>query len=154
MSAAASSTSTTGLVHYILYGYWEENADPRTVHLPLMSGGPWTMMALMATYVYLCGYLGPAIMKHRRAFVLRGPMLVYNIITVLLNGYFFVVSIYYLNFGLELFNFRFPSRTHITAKDMTMARLGYFYLGTKLLDLADTGNVAIVAIVGFVNFVN
>ncbi|KAI1296713.1 hypothetical protein HDE_05160 [Halotydeus destructor] len=47
---------------YYLQGFWEETGDHRVSHLPLMSGGPWSLLALAAAYVYtltigLPGYL-------------------------------------------------------------------------------------------------
>lgn len=123
---------------YILYDYWEENWDPRSRGFPFLAGGPWGMIAAMSAYVYVCAYLGPALMKNRPAFELRKAMLFYNITTVMLNGYFFILSVYYLNFGLDLLDFRFPSKTNLTEVEYIKARLAYLYVCTKLYDLMDT----------------
>lgn len=98
------------------------------------------MIAAMLFYVCFSAWLGPALMKNRAPFVLRRAMLFYNISTVLMNTYFFIMSVYYLRFGLELFNFKFPSKdpTTLTEVDIIKADLVYFYILTKLYDLLDT----------------
>ena len=140
--STATFTTATPLdtIKYILFDYWEEAWDPRSRHMSFVSGGPWKMMAAMTFYIYFSAWLGPALMKNRAPFELRRAMLFYNISTVLLNAYFFIMSVYYLRFGLELFNFKFPSRdiSVLTEVDFIKARLVYFYILTKLYDLADT----------------
>ncbi|KAH9399516.1 hypothetical protein TYRP_017928 [Tyrophagus putrescentiae] len=140
MATTSSGSSLMDTVNYVLFDYWEEAWDPRSRHMVFVSGGPWKMMAAMAFYVYFSAVLGPALMKNRPAYVLRRAMLFYNISTVLLNAYFFVLSVYYLNYGLELFNFKFPSRdpSKLTENDFQKANLVYFYILTKLYDLLDT----------------
>lgn len=138
--ATSSSGSLMETVNYVLYDYWEEAWDPRSRHMAFVNGGPWKMIAAMTFYVYFAAVLGPALMKNRPAYVLRRVMLFYNISTVLLNGFFFVMSVYVLNFGLELFDFKFPSRdpSKLTESDISKANLVYFYILTKLYDLLDT----------------
>lgn len=140
---STTCSSSNNLFDYVLHQYWNDSADPRTADLPLMSGGPWFIISMMLIYVLLCGYIGPAIMKNHQPFQLRNIMLVYNIIAVLLNAYFFIMFFYYLNFGQELFNFSFPSHINITSKQIWLSRLAYFYFLSKLYDLLDTGNVTI-----------
>ena len=125
-------------LNYILFDYWEEHWDPRSRGLPFLQGGPWPIIGFMAFYIYFSTRLGPALMKNRPPFELRTAMLFYNITTVLLNSYFFVLAAYYLDFGLELFNFKFPSRNELTEIDFHKARLVYFYIWTKMYDLTDT----------------
>lgn len=134
----AATISAMNTVSYVLFDYWEEAWDPRSRHISFVNGGPWKMMAAMAFYVYFCASLGPALMKNRHPFELRRAMLLYNLTTVILNGYFFIMSVYYLRFGLELFNFRFPSKdpSTLTETDFIKARLVYFYILTKLVDLS------------------
>src|SRR5699024_7439384 len=94
-----AATAPAGLLHtvnYVLFDYWEEAWDPRSRHISFVSGGPWKMMAAMAFYVYFSARLGPALMKNRAPFELRGAMLFYNISTVMMNAYFFAMSVYYL----------------------------------------------------------
>lgn len=126
------------LINFILYDYWEQNADPRSRGLWLSTGGPGKIIAIIALYLYFCIKLGPQLMKNYQPFVLREAMLCYNITTVLLNVYFFIQTIIHLNFGLELFNFKFPSRDNLNEIEFYKARLVSFYLWTKLFDLTDT----------------
>ena len=127
-------------LQYYLFDFWEVEGDPRISQYPFFHGGPWKAWSIIVFYVYFVKSLGPALMKNRPAYVLRRAMLFYNISTVLLNAYFFVLSVYYLNYGLELFNFKFPSRdpSKLTENDFQKANLVYFYILTKLYDLLDT----------------
>lgn len=132
------SMSLGEMYHFVATGYWEEYWDPRSRDIPFMRGGPWPIIAAMAFYVLFSAKLGPWMMRNRKPFELRTAMLVYNFTTVALNAYFFVCSAYYLNFGLELFNFKFPDHQNLTEVDFIKARLVFFYIGTKLYDLMDT----------------
>ena len=138
--AAPAPTGLMDTVNFVLFDYWEEAWDPRSRHMAFVNGGPWKMMAAMGFYVYFSAYLGPALMKNRAPFELRRAMLFYNISTVLMNAYFFVMSVYYLRFGIELFDFQFPSKdpSTITEFDIGKANLVFFYILTKLYDLLDT----------------
>jgi hypothetical protein len=57
---------------------------------------------------------------------------------VLLNLYFFRESLICLNYGLECFNFRYPSREDLSAMAQRKLFVGYLYIVSKLLDLTDT----------------
>ena len=128
----------TGKIHYLLVDYWEENWDPRSRGLLLMQGGPWGIIGLMSCYVIFARYLGPFYMRHRRPYDLRLAMLIYNFTTVIANGYAFIMTFYHLNWGRDLFNFDFPSRTELTELEFHKAKLAYLYGWTKLFDLLDT----------------
>ena len=131
--------SLSGL-NYIYSDYWEEAWDIRSRSYGFVDGGPWKMISAMGLYVYFCTTLGPRLMKNREAFELRTAMLLYNITTVVLNTFFFVASLYYLKFGLELFDFRFPHQIpeQLNNTDSMKTLLVYFYILTKVFDLSDT----------------
>jgi elongation of very long chain fatty acids protein 7 len=129
-----SSTSLS----YILRDYWDEEGDPRTRDFALMQNGPWTMLSIMCAYLIFVKKLGPELMKNREPFVLRTPMLIYNIFLVVFNAYFFVEALICIRFGLDLFIFDFPDRTDTGPKAMRMIYSGYAYFLTKFVDLLDT----------------
>lgn len=54
--------------------------------LPLMAGGPWTVVGISLVYVLFCTVIGPAIMKNREPFDLRFWILHYNSILIGVNG--------------------------------------------------------------------
>lgn len=126
-------------LNYVLFKYWEEHWDPRSKDFLIAKGGPLGILAAMAFYVYFSLKLGPDLMRNRKPFALRREMLLYNIVTVALNGYFFLCSLYYLDFGLELLtNFKFPDQNNITELDMRKTELVHLYWWTKIFDLIDT----------------
>lgn len=126
------------LTDFILYDYWEENGDPRSKDFWLVKGGPSEFILFILFYLFFCLRLGPYLMRNHRPFQLRHLMLFYNISTVLLNVYFFISSLHHLNYGIELLNFKFPSRTNLSEEEFRKANLVHFYLWTKLYDLLDT----------------
>ena len=127
-------------LNYAFFEYWEENWDPRTRDYAFARGGILPILFAMSFYAYFSKKIGPELMKNRKPFELRNAMLFYNITTVLMNAYFFLVSLYYLNFGIELFNFKFPERNikEVSDFDKKKVNLVFFYVLTKLYDLLDT----------------
>ena len=37
----------TSTLDYVLTDFWNEHSDPTTVHLPLISNGPWKIMGIV-----------------------------------------------------------------------------------------------------------
>ena len=62
--------------------------DKRVDHWPMMNS-PWPTIGLCSAYIYICCVLGPALMKHRPAFELHKPIMVYNVLQVVFSGYVF-----------------------------------------------------------------
>jgi len=60
--------------------------DPR-IDRYFMVSTPWPCMAVTAIYVLLVTKIGPAFMKNREPFNIRGLMVFYNFAMVLLSGY-------------------------------------------------------------------
>ncbi|XP_027201187.2 very long chain fatty acid elongase 7-like [Dermatophagoides pteronyssinus] len=126
-------------ISYYWYDYWKENGHPYTMNnYWICMNGPTRIIMIIIGYLYFCLSLGPSLMMNRKPFELRRIMLCYNIITVVLNLYFFLQSLYYLKFGIRLFDFKFPDHNNITVNDIEQITLIHFYLWTKLFDLFDT----------------
>ncbi|KAF7493359.1 Elongation of very long chain fatty acids protein 7 [Sarcoptes scabiei] len=128
-------------IRYFVSQYWQENGDPRTNGLPLIREGPWPTLFMIGLYILFVTRIGPSMMKKREAYQLRIPMLIYNTSMVIINTYFLVESMYWLNFGRELFNFKLPRlsdpKLHtLEAKQFIWS--GYLYWLTKFIDLMDT----------------
>ena len=82
--------------------------------------------------------LGPYLMRNRKPFELRGLMLVYNTLMVLLNAYAFWEVIFITDFGKYFLKYDFPSKNDFSEKTMRTIDLGWFYFLTKFFDLFDT----------------
>ena len=125
-------------ITYYWYDYWQQNGHPYSMNYWISMNGPTRITIIIVGYLYFCLSLGPILMMNRKPFVLRKIMFIYNIMTIILNLYFFIQSLYYLDYGRRLFDFKFPDHTIITDVDVEQISLTHFYLWTKLLDLFDT----------------
>ena len=129
------------LINYVIHDYWEQVSDPRSKGLFLMSGGPWKVFAVMGLFLLFVTRIGPQLMKDKKPYDLRCAMIVYNLVVVLINGYFFCIAVSYLNYGKELLDFKFPDRNHpkfYSKIELKKVWLAYLYAWTKVLDLLDT----------------
>ena len=128
-------------INYVIHDYWEEVSDPRTKDLFPMSGGLWKMLAVMSLFLMFVTRIGPQLTKDKKPYDLRSAMVVYNLVVVLINGYFFCNAVYYLNYGKELLDFKFPDRNDpkfYTKVQLKKAWLVYMYAWTKVYDMLDT----------------
>ena len=48
---------------------------------------PWPTMIICSVYIYFVKFLGPRLMKDRPAFELKGPIIVYNALQVIVSTY-------------------------------------------------------------------
>lgn len=80
-------------IRYYLSQYWQENGDPRTAGLPLFREGPWPTLFVVGLYLLFVTRVGPNMMKNRPAYQLRGLMLIYNSLMVVVNAYFLFQSL-------------------------------------------------------------
>ncbi|RWS13120.1 elongation of very long chain fatty acids protein-like protein [Dinothrombium tinctorium] len=126
------------LLQYLLTDIWEIGSDPRVSKLPLMNGGPWLLLAIIAFYLYFSTYLGPRLMKSRKAYDLRSVIRIYNFIMMCFNGYFFVLCAYHTDFGLKTWGCH-PIILK-EADDMWHWKLKmiWFFLLSKFVDLLET----------------
>jgi elongation of very long chain fatty acids protein 7 len=139
-SLISSTDSLNGMSvwHYFLYYYWQKEGDPRSKHLPMMSGGPIPVIIIMSIYFVFVTVIGPKIMSKRPAFVLRGPMFAYNILMVVLNAYFFCKFVLLSDFGREFTKFEFPTKADQSLRSKILIQTVYYYFLTKFVDLLDT----------------
>ena len=105
MPATGDSAQAIGYEYYMTQ-YWNERCDPRTVHLPLMNGGPWSLLAILVAYFLFVTRFGPKWMSNRNPFELRRLMLLYNVTMVAINLFFLYQSILWLDYGLRLLDFK------------------------------------------------
>lgn len=112
--------STSALYHctYYLYGYWNEIQDPRTKHLPFVDVQPWTIGLVMYTYYLLVTKIGPAWMRDRKAYQLRGLMFIYNTIMVFINAFYFYQAIRLSDYLRVFLNFKYPDRDDMSSGEM------------------------------------
>lgn len=127
-----------GSLHYVLHDFWEEYSSPGVNKLPLMSGGPATVVMITLFYVVLVKYLGPAFMRHRKPFDLRGVMIYYNLFLVMLNGFGLVVSLPISGWGLSNLQCKVIDPTLLDTGDRWLIYLGYLYFMSKFIDYFDT----------------
>lgn len=128
------------LLRYIadLYYYTiEDLADPRVKDLPLISS-PWPNFFIMVFYNLFVQKIGPELMKKRQPINVKSPMILYNILQIVANG-FFVIECFRLVW--------IPRKYSLLCAEVDYSyeplplRLSFyvwlFYL-TKILDLLDT----------------
>lgn len=118
-------------LNYILFDVWDEYQDPKTAHLPFVSGGPWNVLAMVALYLFIL-FTGRAVMKNRPAYKCTKAMIWYNLANVILNFIGFMAAFIGTNFGLDVWGCKkkyFPDY---------LLYLGYGYLLLKFLDFFDT----------------
>lgn len=134
----ANLSQPLSTVQYLLEGYWNEYGDPRTAKYTIMTSiGP--LLSLLAVYASFVLFLGPRLMRNRKPLSLKSALLVYNFIMTFWNAYFFyrVILVDY-NYGLDMFNMKFPSFTDQSPAVQSKISLGHMYLISKLFDLLDT----------------
>src|SRR5699024_2116819 len=104
---------------------------PRTLHYPLVQGGPEQVLAIVGFYFLFVTKIGPAIMKDRAPYVLRGPMLVYNMFMVVVNIFFFVCLMSRIDYGRRFLNFKFPDPNDRSPDTLREIQIGYFCYLTR-----------------------
>ncbi|KAJ6224296.1 hypothetical protein RDWZM_002841 [Blomia tropicalis] len=126
------------ILRYSSHDYWIETADPRTLHFPLVQGGPWKVLTIVALYLLFVKKIGPEFMKNRPAYVLRGPMLLYNMFMVVTNIFFFTCLISRIDYGRRFLNFKFPDPDDHSFETLREIKIGYLCYLSRFLDLLDT----------------
>ena len=127
-------------MNYILFDFWELEGDPRISSYPFFNGGPWLTWSIIGFYIYFVKSLGPSLMKNRDPFVLKYPILFYNIGMIFLNAFFFYEIVYTFRFGIDMnmWNFSRPDFKDTSPKTMKIVTLSYLFLISKFLDLIET----------------
>lgn len=63
-------------------------SDTRAKDWPL-TGSPFPMLTIIASYLYFVKVFGPAYMKDRKPFQINGLIVAYNLLMVVLSAFFF-----------------------------------------------------------------
>lgn len=125
-------------LRYLLYDYWDEVADQRMLHLPLMSGGPIPILLIVTVYVVLVTWIGPWLMRDRPPFSLRPLIIAYNLANILISFVCFLNTLVLLDYGRLLFYYRRDPPTNRSRWALYFCHFMWFYLLTKLFDLVET----------------
>ncbi|XP_054166064.1 elongation of very long chain fatty acids protein 7-like [Oppia nitens] len=96
------------------------------------------MITILISYLLFVKKIGPQLMKNRPAFVLREPMLVYNLFMVVFNMYFFYEIVGRCDYGQRFLNFKFPDRNDYSDNTLNEIHVGFLCYLTRFLDLFDT----------------
>nr|XP_049702811.1 elongation of very long chain fatty acids protein AAEL008004 [Helicoverpa armigera] len=125
--------SVLGAYNYV----FDELADPRTKHLPLIAS-PIPVTITVIAYLKFCTNYGPRFMKDRKPFELKTPIMLYNLFQVFLSIYLFQSGIFFLlskhsNLVCEplVETVEIPRRT-------TAAIATWWYFFAKMTELLDT----------------
>jgi len=130
--------SAIDFLRYLSHDFWNDSGDPRVMKLPLMDSGPWSTISLIFTYLYFVKVAGPQMMKGRKPLDLRGAILAYNVLLVLLNGWFFYTGCWLSNFGVESWKCQPVDYASYDPLDLYKIQIGWYFLMSKFIDLADT----------------
>lgn len=125
-------------VRYVYYDMWNEAGDPRVQNYPLMEGGPWSTILLVLLYLYFVKVAGPALMKERKPYDLRYPILAYNFALIGLNGWFFYTGSWLTNFGLDSWKCQLVDQRSTAFADLYKIQVGWIFLVSKFIDFCDT----------------
>ncbi|RWS29673.1 elongation of very long chain fatty acids protein-like isoform X2 [Leptotrombidium deliense] len=125
-------------VTYYLTDWFDTIGDPRLNSFPLMSGGPWKVLAITALFVYFVKVIGPWLMKNREPFDLRSVILLHNSCLIGFNGAGFIVGLWITNWGTLTFTCGGSHNADKHLKEELMLYFGYCYMLSKIADFADT----------------
>lgn len=113
-----------------------ELSDKRVENWPLMSS-PLPTMTICLFYVYVVKNLGPSFMKNRPAFQLRGVMIAYNFIMVIISA--LIVYFYGKAGWLTNYSYKCQPVDYSNSPDaILMAKTSWFYYIVKYVEFCDT----------------
>ena len=127
-----------GWLDYAYHGFWDQYGDQRVKSYPLLGGGPWSVITLCLTYLYIVKILGPRLMADRKPFDLKNPIRVYNVFMVLMNLYGVVQACRLLNFGLDIWGCRPINHSATDKKALDVIKIGYIFLISRFIEFFDT----------------
>src|SRR5437879_2808422 len=107
-SPSSSSLPTNSSIFYYFNQYFIDNEDSRAKDYPFVNILPWKLLSFMGIYLLLTTYIIPKIMKNSQPFNLRGPILIYNIVMVIINCCFFPYFFYTIYYERILLDFEYP----------------------------------------------
>lgn len=132
--------SVTSKFHYYYHDVWQIAGDPRVSKYPLMEGGPWSVLGIIAAYVYFVKVLGPELMQKRAPFNLKPIILAYNVMMVAINSYFFYIVSRRTRFGIKTWQCN-PLSQYNSEDDkewLFLMYVGWLFTMSKFVDLLDT----------------
>lgn len=132
------SDSIRSRVGYLLHDFWDDVGDPRVAHMPLMSSGPLPILGCCLTYVLFVTVIGPALMKHRKAFDLRELMTLHNCFLIGINGCGFLVGLWITNGARSSWACKAVNGHQTPFQEEISLYLGYVLMMSKLVDFLDT----------------
>ncbi|XP_015785728.1 elongation of very long chain fatty acids protein 1 [Tetranychus urticae] len=132
------TNETVDRFNYYYHDVWEVYGDPRVSNMPLMNGGPWTVLAITAVYIIFVKYLGPAIMSKRAPYDLRSTIFWYNIALVILNGLFFIYSAMFTRFGIRTWQCNPIDPSQWDNEMKLKLSVAWIFVMSKFVDLLDT----------------
>lgn len=127
-----------GALEYVYQGFWDQYGDQRVKAYPLLGGGPWSVVAMCLTYLYIVKVLGPKLMADRKPFDLKNPIRLYNLFMVLLNLYGVVQACRLLNYGMDIWGCRPINHASTDKKSLDIIRIGYIFLISRFIEFFDT----------------
>jgi len=123
-------------LEYYFREYWDEWATDYSKRYRELDGGPWHMLTVVGIYVLIVKWIGPYLMRNRKPFVLRYPILIYNLLMVAINSWIFNEIIWSLRFGTDTWGC-LPELNHSARDDRYMNAM-YIFAASKFVELLDT----------------
>ncbi|XP_055842953.1 elongation of very long chain fatty acids protein 7-like [Episyrphus balteatus] len=117
--------------------YFDVTPDPRATKSYLI-GNPLQTLLLLAIYVCFVKKWGPFIMQNRKPFELKAVLIIYNIVQVLMNGYFVYVATPLILYHREWFGRCFRINESDPEIEKLNMHLSYSFCVVKIVDLFDT----------------
>ncbi|GIY39368.1 elongation of very long chain fatty acids protein AAEL008004 [Caerostris darwini] len=117
-------------------GYIFRHGDPRMSVYPMMDT-PIISYSLIAAYLLFVKIVGPMWMKNRQPYEIRTTMIVYNLLTSVLNAWIFYNFASYGWFG----KYRLPCEPIDYSKNkdaVKMVQICWIFFASKFVEFADT----------------
>ncbi|XP_021181934.2 very long chain fatty acid elongase AAEL008004 [Helicoverpa armigera] len=111
-------------------------ADPRTADWWGVSN-PFVVLSITSSYLFFCKYLGPKLMENRPPFVLKTPLLLYNIFQVLFSIFLVYEGSVIILDGKYSVSCEEIDYT-VNPRSMRLAGATWYYFFAKITELMDT----------------
>lgn len=132
------SNQTVANFRYYYYDVWQQTGDPRINNFPMMEGGPWNVLTIIAAYVAFVKAIGPALMADRKPFSLKPVIFSYNVFMVLINALFFLYASYHTNFGIKTWQCNPVDKNKFDTEWQIKLTVSWLFVMSKFVDLLDT----------------
>lgn len=130
-------TLTTSF-QYWLVDFWAEHGDYRSSDYLMIRHGLLLPLGILLIYFFFVTQIGPRLMAKRPPFSLKWTLLVYNVFMVALNLHFFIETLRNFNYGLDIFDFAYPTLDDTSELTLKKVWMCHNYLLSKFFDLFDT----------------